>query len=84
MALWLCFRQQSEAVLPMPVSKEGMWDLELPVSQDTSSTECPLTAQGLRGVTGQGDPGQHVGLEALNPSAQFQVRPGRRNTRHHI
>lgn len=53
MAFRLCFRQQSEAELPMPVSKEGMWDLGWSVSQDTCSTECQLTAQGLLGVTGR-------------------------------
>lgn len=52
----------------MPVSKERMWDFGSSGSQDTFSTECQLTAQGLLGVTGQGDPGQHVGLEDLNPS----------------
>lgn len=44
----------------------------------------PADSTGLLGVTGQGDPGQHVGLEALNPSAYLQVRPGHRNMRHHI
>lgn len=68
----------------MPVRKEGMWDLGWSVSRDTFSTECQLTAQGLLGVTGGDDPGQHMGLEALNPSAQLQVSPGLRNMRHHI
>lgn len=84
MILWLWFRQQSEAELPMPMSKEGMSDLGSSVSQDTFSTECELTAHSLLGVTGQGDSGQHLELEAHNPSAQLQVRLGHRNIRHHI
>lgn len=51
-----------------------MWDLGSSVSQDTFSTECQLTAQGLLGVAGQGDPGQHVGLEL--PSYRSDLSPG--------